>query len=477
MRNRLVRYVERLFGRYAWFRRIHHPRVMVRLMRPTRSHWSGLQVRCWRRGEADGHLQVTVWRLSRHGLERLRQIKLSLAAIDDIEPCPIYWEPMTERPGLCLVTLRQRSDHGHRLAAAPLVFSWKTSEVAAIHSEPEPHLPLPFAILFSPVTQCNLNCIHCISRHSRDRLATFSDEAWNGIKAAAATGGLVHLRTDYSGDLLFADRRHGDWLRRIEDLGVTFGMDTHANDLTPDYVDRLLRSRLVSINFSLDSMDPDDYPRIRRGARPLSEVIANIRQFMTERHARRPDIDTNLSFVLMRRNLDSLHAAIDLAADLGIDRVLGNHLHAYTTEMAEESLQLQPGRYARAHAALLEYARLRQVDIALPAPVRPRPSRRTHLPCPYPWKTMAVLGNGDVMACCVPGTKVGNLQGSSLEEVWNGQAMRQFRSRVNTADPPDACTVCPMARLPNNYAAYVPGLPEPVRQAFEQHCEAAERGH
>src|SRR5262249_36919373 len=154
------------------------------------------------------------------------------------------------------------------------------------------HLPLPFGLLFSPVTQCNLNCIHCISRHSRDTVSELSDEAWRDIRAAAASGRLVHLRSDYSGDLLFADRRHGDWLRRIEELGVSFAIDTHANDLTADYVDRLLRSRLTSINFSLDSMDAEDYPRIRRGARPLPEVVANIRRFMAERHKRRPDIET-----------------------------------------------------------------------------------------------------------------------------------------------------------------------------------------
>ncbi len=50
------------------------------------------------------------------------------------------------------------------------------------------------------------------------------------------------------------------------DLGVAFAIDTHANDLTSDYIDRLLRSRLTSINFSLDSMDAEDYPRIRRGS-------------------------------------------------------------------------------------------------------------------------------------------------------------------------------------------------------------------
>ena len=81
------------------------------------------------------------------------------------------------------------------------------------------------------------------------------------------------------------------------------------------------------------------------------------------------------------------------------------------------------------------------------------------------------------MGCCVPGTRVGNVRGSSLEAVWNGAAMHEFRRRVNSDTPPEPCTVCPMQRLENNFASYVPGLSEAERQQFERRCvDAARRG-
>jgi hypothetical protein len=271
---------------------------MVRLIRPRGSHWSGLDILCWHRGEMRGWLQVDIWRLSMRGVERLRSVTLPLAAMNDGEASPVFWAPIAQRPGVCLVTVRQTTEKGRRLRAAPFVFSWKRSTIEPIYSPPVADVPLPVGLLFSPVTQCNLNCIHCISRHSRDGMSQFSDSAWRQIEDAVASGRLIHLRADYSGDLLFADRRHGDWLRRIEALGVGFAIDTHANDLTDDYVDRLLRSRLTSINFSLDSMDAEDYPRIRRGARPLREVIAKIARFMAARHARRPDLNSKATIRL-----------------------------------------------------------------------------------------------------------------------------------------------------------------------------------
>jgi radical SAM protein with 4Fe4S-binding SPASM domain len=470
MLNRFVRYAAGLFGRYAWFGRLHHPSFMLRFVRPARTHWSGIQLHCWRRGEQAATLEICVWRLSPAGPKRLRSVTIPTGAIDSDELTPVYWTPIAHPPRLCVVTMRQIAAGGCRLASPPLMFSWKVSVTGAIHSPPTSESPAPGTLGFSPVTQCNLNCIHCISRHSRKHVAELSDEAFAHVQAAAAHGHLKLLRSDYSGDLLFADRRRGGWLERLEQLGIPLGMDTHANDLTADAAERLLRIPLRFINFSVDSMDPEDYSRIRRGARPLSEVIANIRGFMAARRTRQPDATTMISFVLMRRNLDSLHEAIDLAAELGIDIVAGSHMHAYTSEMAEESLMLEPERYARTYDRLLEHARGRQVSLVIPPPVRRRTTRRSHQPCRTPWESMVVLGNGELMACCVPGTTVGNLRTSSLEAIWNGENMQAFRTRVNSDNPPDPCRVCPIIRLPHNFASYVPGLPEHERQEFERRC-------
>ncbi len=478
LRDASLRLARRLLGRIAWVRRARRRAPLVTVVRPARSHWSGLTLSGWRQGEAEGSLLVTAWRITWRGLERLRCATLALAEVAEPHAVYAYWDPIEDvGASRFLVVARQVDRERRGMASPPIAFSWRRADITPIFSGPDPDAPFPEAVLVSPVTQCNLNCIHCISRHSRDRAAVLSDEAWASLAAAAATGRLTHIRTDYSGDLLFSDRRYGGWLERMIGLSIPFALTTHANDLTPAYTERLLQSRLFSINFSLDSLDPEDYQRIRRGARPLRDVLDNIRQFMAARNARRPDIETLLSFVLMRRNLESLGAAIDLAAELGVSAVVGGHVHAYTSDIAEESLLLEPDRYARAYRELIDRATAKNVCIGLPLPAPAYPPRRGHARCSYPWSTAVVLGNGDVMACCVPGTKVGNLNGSSLEQVWNGRAMREFRRRVNSDRPPDPCTVCPMQRLENNYASYVPGLPEPERARFERRCADAIRAN
>jgi len=60
------------------------------------------------------------------------------------------------------------------------------------------------------------------------------------------------------------------------------------------------------------------------------------------------------------------------------------------------------------------------------------------------------------MACCVPGTRIGNIADRSLREIWNGPEYRAFRARVNTPDPPEPCRNCPMNRVANNRKAFAP---------------------
>ena len=79
-----------------------------------------------------------------------------------------------------------------------------------------------------------------------------------------------------------------------------------------------------------------------------------------------------------------------------------------------------------------------------------------------------VTGEGDVRACCMPGSVVGNINEASLEDIWNGRRMRDFRVRINTPNPPAPCDACGYYRHENNFESYVPGLSPPERAAFVQ---------
>lgn len=67
--------------------------------------------------------------------------------------------------------------------------------------------------------------------------------------------------------------------------------------------------------------------------------------------------------------------------------------------------------------------------------------------CPYPWSSLNIASNGDVVACCRDlrhKTVLGNALEQGLAEIWNGPAMGALREDLVAGRPQDqrACAAC-----------------------------------
>lgn len=70
--------------------------------------------------------------------------------------------------------------------------------------------------------------------------------------------------------------------------------------------------------------------------------------------------------------------------------------------------------------------------------------------CPYPWMQMAVTYSGDCVACCrdtVARSVLGNVFTTSIMDIWNGDAYRQFRQNLLNKRP-DLNAACAQCDLP-----------------------------
>lgn len=316
---------------------------------------------------------------------------------------------------------------------------------------------VPIGILYSPVTQCNLACIHCISRDTRTAVRRLPDAIKAQIKGWCDDGTLRALDGDYSGDLLWADTRYPGELDFVLGLGIRVHITTNGVHLTPAVAERLCRAAaaLDGVNISLDAATDETFRRVRKGAPALSLVTANIRALVEARARAGATFPVSMSFTLMRSTLDELPAFIRLAASLGVDTVLARHLEAYTEDMEAESLWLDQERFNAVRPAALALAAELGILLGLPAEFDGGRLRSGHRICPVPWTLAAVMGNGDVAACCVPGMTMGNLHEESMEAIWNGPRYQQLRRTVNSPDPPAICNACPMFRARNNRESYL----------------------
>jgi radical SAM protein with 4Fe4S-binding SPASM domain len=419
-----------------------------------RTHLSGVSVRLDVLGCAQGVITLELHAADGDGSHPLRVTTIETATLETGEIEHVYWQPLERsRRRFYFLRILIRSQPGGQGAVA---HAPRLLDAQPIYSQPQGYESLPQALLFSPVSQCNLNCTHCISRPTRAKLKFASERVWDAVGEVTRGEKFGHLATDYSGDILFDERRYPGTLARIIALDARFRIDTHANCLDDDIADMLFDSRLYEINFSIDSMDPEVYRGIRRGSIPLSEVLAKIARFMSRKRAAKKEIHTIISFALMRSNAATIKPALAFALEHGIDHVNVVPMLAFTEDMLDEIFIWDEVAYAALYRELTTEADRLQVALAIQQPVKRWREDDIHAPCEVPWATAAITANGDVMACCMPGTVLGNLNEQTFAEIWNGPSFAAFRVRVNSSNPPAPCRNCGMARVHNNRKAYAP---------------------
>ncbi|MFN2476222.1 MAG: radical SAM/SPASM domain-containing protein [Chthoniobacterales bacterium] len=427
------------------FQRMPHMRRLF----SERSHLSGVTVQLDPVGYGAGIITIELHAEDGDGGGHpLRTATVRMATHETGETEHVYWDPI------------ERSKHRVFFVGATLpgVTSAKPLllDATLIHSQPQGYQPFPQALLFSPVSQCNLNCTHCISRPTRATLRFASEPTWEAVRQVTRGENFVHLATDYSGGILFDERRYPGTLARIIALDADFRIDTHANCLDGNIAEMLLGSQLQEINFSIDSMDPEIYRTIRRGSIPLAAVLEKITRFMARKRTLGKEIHTVISFVLMRSNAWTIKPALAFAREHGIDHVNVVPMLAFTEDMLDEIFIWDDAGYAALYQELTAEAARLGVALAMQPPVQNWREDDIHAPCEVPWATVAITGNGDVMACCMPGTVIGNLNDQSLHAIWNGADFAAFRLRVNSPNPPASCRNCGMARVRNSRKAYAP---------------------
>src|ERR1700704_2326934 len=144
-----------------------------------RSHLSGVTVRLNTGSFEQGVVTLELHPVEGGGAHPVRTAAIDIAALESAQIGHVYWEPLeaSKRRFFFLRAALWQNGMEQLLASDPLLL-----EAKLIHSQPQPYDSLPQALLFSPVSQCNLNCTHCISRPTRAKLRLASDRVWNAVQ-------------------------------------------------------------------------------------------------------------------------------------------------------------------------------------------------------------------------------------------------------------------------------------------------------
>jgi MoaA/NifB/PqqE/SkfB family radical SAM enzyme len=262
----------------------------------------------------------------------------------------------------------------------------------------------------------------------------------------------------------------GDLLDALRPSDAVVGFNSNGHLLTEAVCRRLVQGGLGWISVSLDAATAQTYLRIRR--RPdfeaLLSKVQTLREIRDSAGGLRPQIEINMT--LMKLNLAEAPAFVELAARLGLDRVMFQEIQpggsqrvvapdGFLFDYAEQELKGDGARddvlgeaRERARSLGLQFAceilygtqTGSQASGASGAGGSPAfgPPRAA---CGEPWRRLLFNVNGDAFVCCIQMTNkilLGRAPQDSPEKIWNGRRARLVREAMFGGPDPFACHGC-----------------------------------
>lgn len=279
-------------------------------------------------------------------------------------------------------------------------------------------LPLysPLSILVDPANICNFGCVFCPTGHanlvrdSKRAAGIMSLELFRKIADDIATFGrpLERLLLHKDGEpLLNSDLAAMIQIARSRNLARSIETTTNAALLNADRASELMDAGLDRLRISVEHISNDGYHRIARTPITYDQVLSNTRQAFELRALRGSAmriyaklINTGLSTEERKKFLNDFSAYCD---EIHIDELMGWS----ASSTFDFTLGTGPALAMSGDWPLAD-----------------------RIVCPQPFYTMAINFNGIVSVCCVDwtlATVIGDVRVSSLQAIWNGEAMRHFR--------------------------------------------------
>ncbi len=287
----------------------------------------------------------------------------------------------------------------------------------------------PKVIRIEPSGSCNLKCSHCptgtvLMRRGHMQPATFA-RILDDIKQNVSSVNVVVL---YHGGEPLLNKHFCEMVTEIKDVDHFF-VKTVSNGmlLSNSLIEKLLFSRLDSIEFSLDGLSAEENNLVRRNC-DFSTVVANIKRLIDYKRKQQvtlPEIFLSTTQFLTDKILRT--------KPVPIPEYLVHEFSGYMNEISDIKCTLAM-RWPHMEVPKELYDIYQDPeDIEI----------RNY--CDHVENTMTIRWNGDVVPCCYDLTSrcvLGNIYQNSLSEIWNNEAYQDLRRSIDKMEFVPLCNNC-----------------------------------
>ncbi|MGC4117471.1 MAG: radical SAM/SPASM domain-containing protein [Myxococcales bacterium] len=316
-------------------------------------------------------------------------------------------------------------------------------------------LPAPFVVYVDPTNLCNFRCRFCptadhaLMRQIKRAPATMGLDLFRKvIDDLKALGVRLKLLSLYKDGEPLVNRDFAEMVRYAKQAGVAERIWTKTNGalLNPELSQRIVEAGLDMICVSVEGVSSEAYQRISDVKLDYEAFVGNVRALFE------------------RRGQCEVYVKI---ADSGLSRAEVDQFYRdfepYATHIAVEKLM------GWSNSGVKDFTLGTKPDTYDGLPFTPKDV------CAYPFYCLAVNAEGSVVVCANDwsyATVVGDAKTQSIREIWEGEALHQFRRmmlekrRCENA----ACADC-------FYLQIVPDNLDPYREALLARLAKSRRGH
>jgi radical SAM protein with 4Fe4S-binding SPASM domain len=247
--------------------------------------------------------------------------------------------------------------------------------------------------------RCNLACIMCPITEMERTLGNMDIELFKKIVTDAAANGTTFVYLHAWGESTI----HRDMFKMVREakkVGLQVGLSTNCTLLNEERAREVVDSGLDFLILSMDGAIKETYEKVRKNG-DFEVVRQNITNMLeTKARAGRGPF-TVLQLIRMTETQSEVDAFVSYWNNVAPDSVFVKKLWTWD------------GKAEDINRLLIEEA-----------------PNAVNTVCQALWKQLVIHWNGDVVPCCtdIEGKlHLGNLREQTLEEVWNGEPMRDLR--------------------------------------------------
>ena len=260
--------------------------------------------------------------------------------------------------------------------------------------------------------RCNLSCITCF--HSIEKFRPFPDMTMETFRKVLdqAEGVSTTITFGNHGESLL-HKQILNMAREIKERGFFLNIINNGTLLTQERAQALIDIGVDRVSFSLDSVDPTVYPKIRRGGK-LKNTLLNILNFLRMNYEQGLKIYVNISIVNSRLALSSKINISAFFSKLPVHVIYTSDILNFhdMLEVREETKFVQRSYEKTTNPEDLPIC-LNGFDRILI-----RPNGNVSL-CPIDWDSVHILGN---------------IHDAPYTELWNNRKAQRFRKALIERD-------------------------------------------